>query len=176
MNNNNNNNNNNIDTTRCNNNSIIVIPISSTCFGRWFRPSSGALDCDYSLWYNAPTMLRAGSLDAVEPLPDYQPVTSWVHYTTSCKHSLVFMRMGEIIVRNMLSWLELLINLIVESSWLFVLFLSVMHGHTNIKCDMKSMHKNTCYISAAFSWFSIVVLLRMWNRRWYEARDEKSQI
>jgi len=26
-----------------------------------------------------------------------------VHYTTNCKHSLVFLRMGEIIGRNMLS-------------------------------------------------------------------------
>jgi hypothetical protein len=29
--------------------------------------------------------------------------TSSVHYTTSCKHSLVLLRMGEIIARNMLS-------------------------------------------------------------------------
>jgi hypothetical protein len=28
----------------------------------------------YSLWYNAPTMMPAGG----------RPVTSWVHYTTSC--------------------------------------------------------------------------------------------
>jgi hypothetical protein len=33
-------------------------------FGRWFRPSSGALDSIYSLWYNAPTMLPDGSLEA----------------------------------------------------------------------------------------------------------------
>jgi len=33
------------------------------------------------------------SLQAVSPL----------HYTTSCKHSLVLLRMGEIITRNMLS-------------------------------------------------------------------------
>jgi len=56
------------------------------------RPSSGALDCVYSLWYNAPTMLQ--------------------HYTTSCKHSLVLLRMGEIIPRNMLRWLKLLIKLL----------------------------------------------------------------
>ena len=31
--------------------------------------------------------------------------TSPVHYTTSCKHSLVLLRVGEIIARNMLSWL-----------------------------------------------------------------------
>jgi hypothetical protein len=24
--------------TRCNNNGLLIIPISSTCFGRWFRP------------------------------------------------------------------------------------------------------------------------------------------
>jgi len=33
-----------------------------------------------------------------------------VHYTTSCKHSLVLLRMGKIIARNMLSWLKLLIT------------------------------------------------------------------
>ena len=40
----------------------------------------------YSLWYNAPTMLPAGSLEveAVPPLPGYRPATSWVQYTTSC--------------------------------------------------------------------------------------------
>ena len=32
-----------------------------------------------------------------------QPVTSSVHYTRSCKHSLVLLRMGVIIARNMLS-------------------------------------------------------------------------
>jgi len=47
---------------------------------------------------------------------------SSVHYTTSCKHSLVLLRMGEIIARNMLSWSRLLINIFfVESSWLFIL-------------------------------------------------------
>ena len=28
-----------------NNNGLLIIPTSSTCFGRWFRSSSGALDC-----------------------------------------------------------------------------------------------------------------------------------
>ena len=61
---------------------LLIISISSTCFGRLFRPSSGALDCVYSLWYKAQTMLPAG---------------------TSCKHCIVLLRMGEIIARNMLS-------------------------------------------------------------------------
>ena len=46
----------------------------------------------------------------VPPHPGYQPPTLWVHYTTSCKHSLVLLKMGEIIARNMLSRLDLLIN------------------------------------------------------------------
>ena len=73
---------------------LLIISISSTCFGRWFRPSSGAADCVYSLRYNAPTVLSAG---------DVSPATSY-------KHSLVLLRMGEIIARNMLSWLKSLIN------------------------------------------------------------------
>ena len=32
-----------------------------------------------------------------------------VHYTTSCKHSVVLLRMGEIIARNILGWLKLII-------------------------------------------------------------------
>jgi len=40
----------------------------------------------------------------------HQQTASSVHYTTSCKHSLVFLRMGEIIARNMLSWMKLSIN------------------------------------------------------------------
>ena len=42
----------------------------------------------------------------------YLQAASWVHYTTSCKHSLVLLRMGEIIARNMLSWLKLPIKLL----------------------------------------------------------------
>jgi len=61
-----------------------------------------ALDCVYSLWYKAPTMLPAG----------HQKAASSVHCTTSCKHSLVLMRMDDIIARNMLSWLKLLIKLL----------------------------------------------------------------
>jgi len=59
---------------------LLIMSIISTCFGRYFRPSSGALDCVYSLWYKASSVL----------------------YTTRCKHSLVLLRMGESTARNML--------------------------------------------------------------------------
>ena len=39
-------------------------------------------------------MRAAGKLEA------YQPASSSVHYATSCKHSLVLLRMGEIIARK----------------------------------------------------------------------------
>ena len=41
-----------------------------------------------------------------------RPAASSVHYTTSCKHSLVLLRMGEIIARNILNWFKLLIQLL----------------------------------------------------------------
>ena len=47
-------------------------------------------------------------------------------------HSLVLLKMGKIIARNMLSWLELLISPIVASSWLSILFILMMHGQANI--------------------------------------------
>jgi len=65
------------------------------------------------LQLNATTMLPAG----------HQQAASSVHYTTSCKHSLVLLRMGEIIARNMLSWFKLLIKLLfLLLFWLFILF------------------------------------------------------
>ena len=53
-------------------------------------------------------MLPVGNLDEVQLQFHliqlvYWPVASSVYYTTSCKQSLVLLRMGEIIARNMLS-------------------------------------------------------------------------
>ena len=56
--------------TRCNINGWLIIPISSTCFGRWSRPSSGALDCVTACGIMHPLQCR--------------PATPSVHYTTSC--------------------------------------------------------------------------------------------
>jgi len=57
----------------------------------------------------------------------HQQAAPSVHYTTRCKRSLMLLRMGEIIARNMLSWLKLSIKfVIVTSSWLFILFFRLM--------------------------------------------------
>ena len=45
-------------------------------------------------------------------LGGHQQAASSVHYTTSCKHSLVLLRMGETIAQNMLSWLKSIIKLL----------------------------------------------------------------
>jgi len=39
---------------------IYLLLISSTCFGRCFRPSSGAYHCNYSFWCCPPMFLLAG--------------------------------------------------------------------------------------------------------------------
>jgi len=56
-----------------------------------------------------------------------------VHYTTSCKHSLVLLRMGKITARNMLSWLELLISRYCCIYLVVYIIVSMMHGQTNTK-------------------------------------------
>ena len=45
---------------------IYLFLISSTCFGRCLRPSSGALDCIYGIWYCPPLLLLAGVVDEME--------------------------------------------------------------------------------------------------------------
>jgi len=39
---------------------IYLLLISSTSFGRCFRPSSGAYHCNYGFWYCPPMLLLAG--------------------------------------------------------------------------------------------------------------------
>jgi hypothetical protein len=53
---------------------------------------------------------------------DKQQAALPVHYTTSCKHSLVLLRMGEIIARKHIELIEIINKIvIVASSWLFIL-------------------------------------------------------
>jgi hypothetical protein len=62
------------------------------------------------LWFRYDVDNQLGGTTTVPPFPGYRTVTSWMHFSTSCRHSLVLLKMGEIIAWNMLSWLELLIN------------------------------------------------------------------
>jgi hypothetical protein len=45
---------------------IYLFLISSTCFGRCLRPSSGEFDCIYIFWYFPPILLLAGVMDEME--------------------------------------------------------------------------------------------------------------
>ena len=79
---------------------IYLIIISSTCFGRCFRPSSGAYHCKYSFWYCPPMLLLAGVAYLVE-LTQHQPAATSVDNTRSCSDSDMLLMMGENIARNM---------------------------------------------------------------------------
>jgi len=71
-----------------------------------------------------------------------QQAASSVHYTTSCKHSLVLLRMGEIIGRNMLSWLKLLINLLLLHLLRCLYYcISDARSHKHIKTNNRCNNK-----------------------------------
>ena len=81
--------------------------------------------------------MPAGNLEAEElapPLPSYRLATSWVYFTTSCKHSLLHPEDGR---NHRPKHAELIgINnkpVIVAYNWLSTIFVSTMHGQTNIK-------------------------------------------
>ena len=58
--------------TRCKFWFIYLYPISCTCFRRYFRPSSGALDCIYSFWYSPPMFCRPVSRHLVHDTSQQQ--------------------------------------------------------------------------------------------------------
>jgi len=60
---------------------IYLYPISSTCFGQCFRPSSGALDCIYSFWYSPPMLLLTGVTDEMELILQTQVTSRWSSIT-----------------------------------------------------------------------------------------------
>jgi len=68
-------------------------------------PSSGALGCVASS--NIPHTDHLSR----SPHPGYWPATTWVRYTSNCRTQPNAQEDGQIIARNMLSWLKLLITL-----------------------------------------------------------------
>ena len=77
-------------------NGLLIIPVSSTCFGLKLRPSSGALDCFYSLWYNALTMLPTDSLDeALHLIQATGRQYRRCFIPQAVTHSLVFLKVGK---------------------------------------------------------------------------------
>jgi hypothetical protein len=48
---------------------IYLYPISSKFFGRYFRPSSGALGCICGFWHSPPVLLPTGVMDEMERIP-----------------------------------------------------------------------------------------------------------
>ena len=94
--------------SRCNSNGLLIIPVSSTCFGQLLCPSSGTLDCVTACGIMHPRCCRPPAGNIVVPATGRQH--RWCIIPQAVTHSLVFLKMGKIIARNMLSWLELLIS------------------------------------------------------------------
>jgi len=67
---------------------IYLLLISSTCFGRCFRPPSAAYHCNY--W-----------LKSVPPNTQHQRAATSVDNTRSCSYCDMLLMMGENITRNM---------------------------------------------------------------------------
>ena len=81
-----------LDVTITASNGLLIIPVSTTCFLAIILPIIRDTRLCYSLWYNAPMILPAtGRQHRGCIIP--QAVT----------HSLVPLKMGKIIFRNMLS-------------------------------------------------------------------------
>jgi hypothetical protein len=80
---------------------ICLFLVCSTCFGRLFRPSSGAHNCIYSFRYCPPILLRAVIVAEMElsSISSTIPAIS-VDSTWSFKYSYVLLMMGEIVARN----------------------------------------------------------------------------
>ena len=90
----------------------------------------------YSLWYNAPTMLPAGSLEAEEQQGHQMAMLSLcaMHYTTSCNTKSSAPEDGQ---NNCPKHVELtgITNkpLLLHLVGCLYRFISMMHGHANIK-------------------------------------------
>ena len=135
--------------TICKNNGLLIIPISSISFGRLFRPSSGALNCVLSLWclrFQATGRQHRGCI-----VP--QAVT----------HSLVLLKMGGIIARNILSSLELLINRYC-CTWLVVYIIYINDARSSKYQRRKDLIKGvTEYYRAFWSRWPVSTSSGIWT-------------
>jgi len=87
-----------------------------------------------------------------------------VHYTTSCKHSLGLLRMGETIARNMLSWLELLIKRYCCIQLVVYIIVLEMHGHAKIKSSMYLTWNKFLFDSIhLYNFISFYILYFSWH-------------
>jgi len=130
--------------TRCNNNNFIYNFNQLNMFRAIISPILRSTRLCLQLWYNAPTMLPAA--DSI--------VGALYH---SCKHSLVLLRMGEIIARNMLSWLKLLIK------WLLLHLVGYLYYCTYCRCSIWR-HKRFIYTVLSTQWVTWDSNKILWGR------------
>ena len=85
----------------------------------------------------------------------YKQETSSLLYTTGCKHSLALPRMGEIVARNVFSWLKLLIILLLlclVGCLYYCIIDALLHKHqkhtnTSTESLIKTTHFHSCLLA-----------------------------
>ena len=104
----------------CNNNGLLIIPITSTCFGQLFCPSSGALDRVLQL------VVRFTRARLKDPL-NYSIMGTLIPEASSCKYL-------RIILRCDLSW-AVHVNYTVKKAWKALHFTIqiIKKGNSNTK-------------------------------------------
>ena len=104
-----------------------------------------------------------------------QQAASSVLYTTSCKHSLVLLKMDEIIARNMLTCFKLLIKLLLHLVGFYTI-VSMMHGHTNIKCffwfSLHEMRRRSDEKLSAEGWRLVIFRTLRFVCQWHNNKTE----
>ena len=96
---------------------LLTVSISSTCFGQLFTHLQERWTVFCSLRYNVPKLSTQSSnilhTDHISRSlhPGYRPTKTLVPYISNCKTQSSVPEDGQIIARNMLSWLKLLIKL-----------------------------------------------------------------
>jgi len=89
----------------------------------------------------------------------HQPAAPSLLYTISCKHNLVFLKMGEIIARNMLSWLKLLIKLL-----LFHPVGCLYYCINDARSHRHQIYKRDTLHETWHLWCIVLTRLRSWYR------------
>ena len=86
----------------------------------------------------------------IPPLPGYRQAISWVHYTTNCYTHSSAPENGQNNCPKHVELIGIINKLIVASSWLSILFISMMHGQANIKLGQYFTSLYKCTLHSPF--------------------------
>jgi hypothetical protein len=113
----------------------------------------------------------------IPPYPDHQQAAPSVLYTTSCKRSLVLLRMGEIVAWNLLSWLKLSKQLLLlhPVGWLYQCISNTRsHKHVTLQCEALTQKCLPHFHLLSRKLINVKSLPSANPRKQYQSREENS--